>query len=133
MSSPKPKRGGDAARTSTRPPHLRITRSGRVLACAWMVAVLAACGVGGGGGGEENSRPAAAQAIDLPAGQTTARLAWTASEGGVDRYEIHESRNRSNYKKAGVVTQPRYDIQGRGGPGHRPVGPFPAARTPEPL
>jgi hypothetical protein len=80
-----------------------------------MVVVLAACGGGGGGGGDETSRPAAAKAIDLPPGQQAARLAWVASEGGVDRYEVHESRNRSDYKKAGVVTQARYDIQGRGG------------------
>lgn len=115
MSSPKPQRGGDAARTSTRPSRPRITRCGLVLVCAWMIAVLAACGGGGGGGGDETSPPAAAQAIDLPPGQRTARLAWVASEGGVDRYEIHESRNESVYKKAGVVTQPRYDIRGRAG------------------
>jgi hypothetical protein len=80
-----------------------------------MVALLAGCGGGGGGGGDEASRPAAVQAVDLPAGQRTARLAWVASEGGVDRYQVFESRNQSTYKEAGVVTQPRYDIRGRGG------------------
>lgn len=97
--------------------------------CALLVLLaftLGACDLGGSGGG--GSAPvaatnpgsvAAATIIDLPAGQQTATLAWSTSEGLVSNYLVYESRNDADYEFTGSVIIPRTTISGTGGDGVR--------------
>ena len=64
-----------------------------------LVLLLGACDLGGGGSSTSSggSGVSAATAIDLPPGQSTARLAWAPSAGTVDSYMVFESRNGADY------------------------------------
>jgi len=75
-------------------------------------------GSGGGGGGESSSNNAAAIAtapIDLPAGQTTAQLAWAPSEGEVTGYLVFQSHDQEEFSFLDQVASPEIQITGTPG------------------
>jgi hypothetical protein len=66
--------------------------------------VLLACGGGSGGGSEagpttpgQTPEVLATQPVDLPPGQTIARIAWKPSTGAVSGYLLFLSRNRGSF------------------------------------
>lgn len=95
----------------------RHVRMGTLCALSLFM-LLFAIGCGGGGGGESSSNSAAAIAtapIDLPAGQTTAQLAWTPSEGEVTGYLVFQAHADEEFSFLDQVTSPEIQITGTPG------------------
>lgn len=70
---------------------------------------------GGGGGGAPVSAAIAVDPVYLTPGQTTARLAWPASDGPIDSYFVFESRNGSGYAFTTLVSNASTTITGTPG------------------
>ena len=111
-------------------PHYRAQRSMRslsdrarhsrfgTLGALCLLTLLFAIGCGGGGGGASSTNEVAVIAttpIDLPPGQTTARLAWAPSEGQVVGYLVFQPRGEEDFEFLDRVIEPEIQITAAAG------------------
>ncbi len=101
-------------------PRLRSFRAGARRAASGVLGVVLlfaiGCSSGGGGSGSSDvNEVLQTAAVDLPAGQTSALLAWAPSEGTVTGYLVYQSKNDQAYTLKATVSQPKYRITGKPG------------------